>query len=658
MAYEMLYPHLFEPLQIGKTRFRNRIFVAPTGIICPKNKDEYINYYEEKARGGAAVVTVGQGYVDNEHGSDIRGAGFDMADSKVGPEIAPIADAIRKHGAIASLELFHASMNSFQSGSLGNTVYGPVAMVIESTHSDAGAIAQVEEMPEEMILKTIQMYADAAYKAKRAGFGMCLLHGGHGWLLHQFFSPKLNTRTDKWGGESLENRARLAIEICKAIHEACGPDFLIEFRMSVRELGDGYETDTGLEIAKIMDDYVDMIHASCGNHEGGEAFVIMHPSTFLEDGCNRNYAKLLKEAGIKSPIVTVGAFSDPGFMDQVIAEGGADVIAVARGILADPYLPAKAYAGKPDEINQCLRCHACYAGLMFTDHYYCAINPRIGHELEHRLAPVACKHEKVMIAGGGIAGMQAALEAANRGHEVILVEKSDRLGGVLLCEDDVPFKAKQTRYLYQQARRCMENESIEVRLNTAATKKLAAEIAPDAIICAVGSKASPVTLKGADNAKVVDPVEAYKDPSLVGDTVVLIGGGFVAMELAIYLTLKGRKCTVVIRKDTPKIMTDNNVHGEAVLAQFGHLDIKMCTGTSIVEINDQGVLGKNAEGEVLFECDTVIPALGREPLYDVIDELRLCAPEFYIVGDANCVKDIMQANTQGYYCARDIGTMV
>ena len=493
MAYETLYPHLFEPLKVGKIQFRNRIIVAPTGVICTTNKDEIVNYYEEKARGGAAVVTVGQGYVDKDHGADIPNSGFDMTQESTIPEISTIADAIRKHGAIASIELSHAGMNAFESNAQGNLIYGPVTMEVEGGHSGVGQTIHVEEMPEDMILKTIQMHAEAALRAKKAGFSMCLLHGGHGWLLHQFFSPKLNTRTDKWGGESLENRARFAIEICKAIHEACGSDFLIDFRMSVRELGDGYETDTGLEIAKIMDDYVDMIHASCGNHEGGEAFVIMHPSMFLEDGCNRNYAKLVKEAGIKSPVVTVGAFSDPGLMEQVIAEGGADMVAVARGILADPYLPMKARAGKPDEINQCLRCFACYSRLVYQSHYYCAINPCVGHELEHRLEPVACDPKKVMVAGGGIAGMQAALEAAKRGHEVVLVEKGDKLGGVLLCEDDVPFKAKQTRYLFQQARRCMENENIEVRLNTAATKELAAEIAPDAIICAVGSKAYPVT---------------------------------------------------------------------------------------------------------------------------------------------------------------------
>lgn len=655
MTREVNYPHLFSPFKVGKIQFRNRIIVAPTGVICTTNKDEIVNYYEEKARGGAAVVTVGQGYVDKDHGADIPDSGFDLAKESTVAEIAPIADAIRKHGAIASIELSHAGMNAFESNAQGNQIYGPVTMEVEGGHSGVGQTIHVEEMPEEMILKTIQMHADAALRAKKAGFSMCLLHGGHGWLIHQFLSPVLNTRTDKWGG-SFENRMRLAIETCKAIHEACGPDFLIDFRMSVRELGEGYDTETGLEIAKAIDPYVDFIHASCGNHEGGEAFVIMHPSMFLEDGCNRHYAVECRKAGVKSPIVTVGAFSDPGLMDQVIANGDADMIAVARGIIADPYLPMKARAGKADEINECLRCFACYSRLVFQSHYYCAINPRVGHELEQRLAPLPCIPRKVMVAGGGIAGMQAALEAAERGHEVVLVEKSDRLGGVLTCEDDVPFKAKQTRWLAQQARRCMNNEHIEVRLNTAATKEVAEEIAPDAIVCAVGSKASPITLKGGDNAKVVDPEAAYKDVSIVGDNVVLIGGGFVAMELAIYLTMKGKKCTVLVRKAAPRIMQENWVHGEAIMAQFNHLGIDLRTNTSIVEINDEGVVGKTADGEELFACDTVIPALGREPLYDVVEELSSCADEFYTVGDAYSVKDIMQATTQGYYCARDIGT--
>ena len=296
-----------------------------------------------------------------------------------------------------------------------------------------------------------------------------MLHGGHGWFLNQMMSPVINKRTDKWGG-SIENRMRLPIMICDRIKEVCGKDFLIDFRFSAADVMNpgGYGIEDGVEMAKYIDGHVDLIHCSVGNHEVEESFVVVHPSMFLEEGCNLKYASEVKKH-VSTPVVTVGAFSDPAHMEQVIAEGKADAIAIARGLLCDPELPNKARLGKVEDIDRCLQCLACFSGLLQTKHFSCALNPVTGRELENKFAPVTVKPKKVLVAGGGIAGMKAALTAADIGHKVLLLEKSDKLGGVLCCEKDVSFKQKLDLYLKMQAKRVFDHPNIEVKLNTPAT---------------------------------------------------------------------------------------------------------------------------------------------------------------------------------------------
>ena len=447
--FHMKYPHLFQPLVLGKTVLRNRIIAAPTGFLHLDAESlptqAAAAYYEEKARGGAAVVNVGEGYVDTVHGIDIpKGIHLDTDDCIGG--ISLIADAVSKHGAIASIELQHAGMFSSVSYEKGNAIYAPVDTMGSGTKAGASLHGvHIPQMPEEVILETIEKFAVAALRAKQAGFGMVLVHGGHGWLLNQFMSPVLNTRTDKWGG-SLENRMRLPIAVCDRIKEVCGKDFLIDFRFSVNELNPaGYSTQDGVDMARMIDGHTDLIHCSVGNHEVVESFVVMHPSMFLKDACNLEYAAQVKKV-VKTPVVAVGAFSDPDLMESVLADGTVDAIAMARGLIADPDLPVKARQGREQDVRSCLRCYACFSGLIDTKQFCCAINPVIGRELENKydLPPAAPK--KVLVAGGGIGGMEAALIAAGRGHQVVLCEKSGRLGGALRCEEQVSFKQKLDRY--------------------------------------------------------------------------------------------------------------------------------------------------------------------------------------------------------------------
>lgn len=657
--YKMKYPKLFSPLRLGNVVLRNRIISAPQGFLHLDAESlptqAAVAFYEEKARGGAAVVTIGEGYVDSVHGIDIpKGIHLDTDDCIGG--ISLLADAINKHGAIASMELQHAGMYASESYVNGNSIYAPVERMGEGTKAGArlhGVL--IPEMPEEVILDTINKFAEAAFRCKQAGFGMVLVHGGHGWLLNQMMSPVINTRTDKWGG-SLENRMRMPIAVCDKIKEVCGKDFLIDFRFSAADVCNpgGYTPEDGIGMAEMIDGHVDLIHCSVGNHEVEESFVVVHPSMFLEDACNLKYAAEVKKH-VKTPVVAVGAFSDPQLMEDTLAAGTVDAIAMARGLIADPDFPVKARMGKDGDINRCLRCYQCFSGLLDTKQFCCAINPIIGRELENKFDTTAYNRKKVLVAGGGIGGMEAALEAARRGHKVVLAEKSGKLGGALLCESGVSFKKNLDQYLTRQARRVMEHPDIEVHLNTPATKKFAEEINPDAIIAALGARpVIPVFISGYEKENVVGAEEVYYDMEKAGKKVVILGGGLVGCELGIHLAINEREVTVLEMAATPNF-AGNMLHGEAVMAQIAIHGIRLLTNTKAMEIKDNGVVANGPDGEIFVEADTVIYAVGQKALSEEVDELRFCAPEFYSIGDCNMPANIAKATKEGYYAARDIG---
>lgn len=657
--YECKYPNLFKPLKLGNTILRNRIFAAPTGYCDLTNQkiatEPMMAYYEAKARGGAAVVHVGEAYVDSEHGVDIPKYIALDTDECVS-HLSTVADAIAKHGAVPSIELMHAGMFSSQSFVEGHEIWAPSETPVAGTKAGErlqGAV--IPEMPEEVIYEIIEKYAAAALRVQKAGFKMVLLHGGHGWLLNQFMSPLVNHRTDKWGG-SVENRMRFPIAVCDRIKEVCGKNFLIDFRMSADEVNSvGYTIKDGVEMAKQIDGHCDIIHSSCGNHEVIESFVVMHPSMFLPDGVNMRFAAEIKKH-VKTPVATVGAFSDPAMMDKVLADGTVDVIEIARGLIADPDLPNKARAGKDCEINQCLRCYTCFSQLITTGQYGCAINPIIGRELENKYDTPPVHKRKVVVIGGGIGGMEAALDCAKRGHTVTLIEKSDRLGGVLLIEEEVEFKKKLDLYLKGQAQRVMNNENITVLLNTEATAELVKSMEADAVVAALGSKpAVPTYLKGYDKKNVISAEYAYTHVSEIGQRVVVIGGGLVGAELGIHLSIQGRDVTIMHRHSEIKVGA-NGLHGQAIGEQIHIRGIATAMNTSPVEITDEGVIGRNAQGEeILYPADTVIYAVGQRPLADEAESFRFCAPEFYTVGDCNVPATIYQATSQAYYAARDIG---
>ncbi|NLA86617.1 MAG: FAD-dependent oxidoreductase, partial [Clostridiales bacterium] len=502
--------------------------------------------------------------------------------------------------------------------------------------------------------RTINKFADAAAFAKQCCFGMVTVHSGHGWLLHPFLWPALYTRTDKWGGKSIENRARITVAVCDAIRKRVGPNFPVEIRISGSECyAGGYDIDEGVAFSKLLDGHVDLIHVSAGSHEVEEVFAVTHPSMFLPDGCNVKFAAEIKKH-VKTPVATVGALGDPDLMEEIIASGQADVVEMARALIADPDLPLKIRTGRADDIKKCMRCLACFSSELDNGQDYCAINPEAGRDLEMKYdIPEAKVKKKVLIAGGGIAGMQAALTCHERGHHVILCEKSSRLGGTLRCEEKVPFKKNLDYYLDYQAK-AIEKAGIDLRLNTAVTPEYAKNIGADVIISAMGARPVRPPIPGIDGKNVLGAEDAYIHPELTGGSAVILGGGLVGIELGIYLSMLGKKVTVIEMLD--RISDGGNfLHILGLKTEMARQDIDLHLNTKAKEITDKGVLCETAEGEKFFDADTVIYAVGQRPLQEEASALRFCAPEFYQIGDCVTPSNIMNATGTAFTIARSLG---
>ncbi len=657
---EMKYPHLFQPLKIGRTVYRNRIFASPTGFqngdhLCLANK-EMLAYYELKAQGGAAAVTMGDCLVDGQYGR-ITPVQFPLYDHDTRGGLGAFAKAVGRHGAVSSVELQHGGMCARLCGEKNGFLIGPSDCLVpfrpggNPQEKGDGSMIEVRAMSGELIEKTIEQFADAAAFAKSCGVGMVMLHGGHGWLLSQFMSPKTNKRSDRWGG-SLENRMRLPLAIIEAIRRRCGADFPIEFRMSGSECNPaGYDLDEGIAMAKMLDGKVDILHVSAGNHEIFDVFYVTHPSMFLSEGCNVKYAAEIKKH-VSCPVATVGALTDVELMEEIIASGQADIVNIGRQSLADPFLPHKARTGRDDEIGQCMRCYSCFSECDASRHFQCAINPVIGFEYEAKFELPAKRSKKVLVAGGGIAGMEAALRCAEKGHQVILCEKSARLGGTLLCEEKVPFKAQLGKYIARQER-LVRRSGVELRLNTPVTAELAKELKPDAIIAAMGARPVKPPIPGIELPHVFGAEEMYLQPEKAGENVVMLGGGLVGIELGLFLAMQGKKITLV--EMLPGLNYGHEVvHGGLLDLKIAEYGIDARLSTRAVEILGDGVLVEHGGEKSLVPADTVVYAVGQKPEWEAAEALRALAPEFYQIGDCSRPRNIMSATHEAYFAARDI----
>ena len=637
------YELLFSPIKIGSLTCKNRIEASPVnisnltqdGYLTPEN----ILVFEGKARGGAGIVHMGECRVDAKTGISHKLV-IPLDDPEVLPFLHAATDAIKRHNAIAAVELIHP-------GTRSNPLYydGP----IWGPSAGPGHLGKdYVELDHETIDYIVDCFGNAAEMAKLGGVDMVMIHAGHGWLLHQFLSPLNNRRTDEYGG-CLENRSRIILRVIEDIRRKCGPDFPIELRMSGTEIVDGGLTlDDQVAFAKLIDGKVDLIHVTSGTFHVPSTNQHMIPSMFLPMGCNVYLAEAIKKAVKHTPVCTVGALNDPELMEDILRSGKADMVALGRGLLADPELPNKLKEGRADDVIPCQRCMACISESFVPYVKYpsrirrCMVNPEAYKEGPARFIQPAEKPKTVLIAGGGPAGMEAAIKLADRGHKVILCEKSEALGGRLSHAKFIPFKKDAMLRFRDVMVKQVRDRAIDVRLNTEVTEELADELKPDVIIAAMGSK--PVQPAFAGASGVVMALDALENLETCGETVVIVGAGQFGCELALLLAQMGRKVTLVDRKK--EICRDAVfLYREGLLLEMKKYGVAVLTETECLGAGNGEV--KLGNGTVL-KADTVIAATGFLPLEDEAEALRSHAFEFWKIGDCYQVRRVFNAMREGY----------
>jgi 2-enoate reductase len=525
-----------------------------------------------------------------------------------------------------------------------------------------------KELSTEEVERLVKAFGPVSHILAEAGIDGVELHGHEGYLFDQFTTGLWNHRTDRYGGDLL-GRLCFVIEVLKEIKKQVGDTFPVQYRFALKHYIKGYNSgalpgeeyveagqniEEGLRMAKTLEEAgFNALHVDAGCYD---SWYWAHPPAYQKHGCMVDMAEEVKKI-VKIPVIAVGRLDIPELAEQVIAQGKADIVAIGRGLLADPFWVKKVEEGRPEQIRPCIGCHdGCMNRLVNEKPLSCAVNPACGREGTYALQP-ANERQNVMVIGGGISGMEAARVAKARGHKVELYERSDHLGGHLI-EASVPAFKKDELRLLNWYKNELENLGVEVHLNTEVTPHLIGEKKPDVIIVSTGSKPIVLDAPGVTKQRIVMTVTDFLlDKKKTGETVVVIGGGRVGCETAIWLAQQGKKVTVVEKLD--KLMSTDppvprmNKMMLLDLLRFHKVDI--LTNTSLFEVKDNEIVVINKSfSKHTLKTDTVVIAVGLAPDQDLYRELQGKIHNLYLIGDSRQARNIMGAIWDAYEVARTI----
>ena len=654
------YEHLGKPLQIGRLTIKNRFCMAPIGggqhhLPGGGLKDETIQYLIERAKGGFGLIFTGaiaaDGTVDPYTG--------------VGPTILQNPDAFK----MTATEL------NERAGAYGTKIFAQITMGLGRNYPNLPAPSAVhvfrhpgEVSPEltiDQIKSKIESVVKASKIAKDSGFSGVEVHSIHwGYLLDQFALSMMNHRTDEYGG-SLENRLRAAKEILEGIKQECGSDFPVSMRLGLKTFVKGFEQasltgeeeigrtlEEGVEIAKLLESYgYDCLNVDTGIYD---SFYYACPPMYMPKGYLVELAAKAKEA-VNIPILAGGRMNEADIAENAIRDGKIDAVVLGRAALADPEYPNKVLTGHTEKIRPCIACNqGCITRLQQGKQPTCAVNPVAMREVRYALRPCV-QPKKVVVVGGGVAGMEAARTAAMRGHKVFLYEKNGSLGGNLIPGGSHSFK-KEVRELNAWYQNELKALPVEIHTGETVTSEQLRNMDADVIILATGSVPVMPNVPGMDDKKVLGCMEAFAHPEKVGQKVMVIGGGLVGCEMALDYAQDGKEVMVV--ETLPKILSAGILspipNGQMIPDLFEHHHVTVLEKHRLSAVEDGKVILESDGQKKVLDADTVVIAVGFRPAPSMAQELQGCGAVVYEIGDGQKVSTILHAVWDGYEVGNNI----
>ena len=629
-------PKALTPIRIGNVLLKNRIVSAPTTMHSMSNGELYptedaISFFESRARAGVGMVTVAGLKVGKDVADDGQNTAWDVNQPNHRNKLMELVERVHFYGAKISMELIGIFPDGY-------------------TVSDGCSImgwATGHEITREAMEAFKEEWAQAAADLVDCGFDAILIHSGHSVPLAQFLSPLTNKRTDEYGG-STENRCRYLIEILDAIRTRVGNKLLIEVRISGTEFEEGgIDIDEGIRIGELIQDHLDILQVSAGMHNP-KWMTWVHPCGFRPPMPNVCVAEAFKKTGkFHVPIVTLGAIDSLESAEQIIEDGKADLVTMARSLIADPELIHKGMAGKTEDVTPCIKCMRCHDSTVYGHHFQCAVNPTAGLEASLKKLvqePSVCK--KVAIIGGGPAGMKAACVAADRGHQVTLFEATNRLGGMLHYAGYFSFKYPVKDYMNWLIGQ-VNKRPIEVKLNTKATPETVQGY--DAVLIAIGAEPLILPVPGVEQAKIA--IEILGHEETLGNSVILIGGGQVGCETALHYAKLGKKVTVMEMQSELAPDASTTGRNELMTEIAAEPNFVSLTGARCVSLTATSVTYEKDGKTETITADSVVLSAGMKAKTQEADSFIGTAIDFAEIGDCVRARTVEYATKEAYYAA-------
>jgi 2,4-dienoyl-CoA reductase-like NADH-dependent reductase (Old Yellow Enzyme family)/thioredoxin reductase len=639
----MKFEKVLEPLKIGGMVLKNRFIMGPMETNFPPTdgtvNERLINYYAERARGSAALIITDGAYAHISGKCMLSQTGMDRDELIENHRM--LTDRIHQFGGKIAIQLNHAGRQGSSQIS-GHELMAPSAVMCPVTGEPPRA------MSKEDIHEIQEAFAMAAFRAKKAGYDAVEFHGANGYLINEFLSPHTNKRTDEYGG-SEENRFRFAAEMIGKAREYCGEGFPLMFKLCADEfVPDGIHPEDAAEIAeRLVRAGIDAITVTAGIYE---SMVMAIPPAAVKKGVYvENAARVKKRIRSAVPVIAIGRINDPEMAENILLQGQADAVCMAREFLADPFFVSKVLHGQEERIRKCIGCNqGCVDRLFAGENVRCILNAQTGFEKELDLSKKTAHVKKIMVVGGGPAGLEAARVAAERGHRVTLYDSRRELGGQLLLASVPPAKGEIrgfVDYLVREIRML----GVEVHSGMTVTADLIARELPDAVILATGSKPIIPGIPGKDRKCAVTADQVLTGDVKPGKNVVVIGGGLVGAEVSEYLAENGHEVSVIEMRDD--IAADMGSFPRYFLMKhMNELGIHMYAGSIVKEIGDSSViLEKEGRKEEIKNVDSVVFAVGYRPDNALAEEIKIRGIECHLIGESRRISDAVHEGFETAY---------